>query len=50
MFVLSSRSIRKLWYYSDKINDFLDKRNTLDPLHQGFSEEAGMVHSICNGV
>lgn len=49
MFILSSRSIRKLWYYSDKITDSLDKRNAVDPL-QGFSEEADMVHSICNEV
>lgn len=28
----------------DKITDFLDKRNPVDPLYLGFSEVVGMVH------
>ena len=29
----------------NKITDFLDKRNALDPLYLGFSEVVDMVHS-----
>lgn len=45
MFIPSSRSVRKLRYNSDKIIDFLDKRNAVDPLYQGFSGVVDMVHS-----
>lgn len=32
-------------YYSDTITDFLDKRNAVDTLHQGFSEKIDLAHS-----